>query len=242
MAQPAPITSSSTTLTTSPIPLHTLSLISLSVTNQILLFGTYTLKSGRTSPYFFNSSKFCDAASLSALSDAFARSVQSSVEGGELGDFDVVFGPAYKGIPLAALVSTSLFRLDPGRYGTVGYTYNRKEVKDHGEGGSIVGMSLKGKRVLILDDVITSGKAIREAVEIIKGQGASIVGISVVLDRQEKGLGETSAVEDVERELGVKVVSVIKMTDIIAYLGQRGGSMEKELEGMQAYREKYGVV
>ncbi|GAA97236.1 uncharacterized protein L969DRAFT_43228 [Mixia osmundae IAM 14324] len=210
------------------------SLISLSLGSDVLLFGSFTLKSGRTSPYFFNAGLLHSGEKLLALASAFAAAIhESGVQ------FDVLFGPAYKGIPLAAITCVELQR-SFGR--TVNYAFNRKEAKDHGEGGSLVGAPLKGQRVLIIDDVITAGTAIREAVEIIKLQGGQLVGITESLDRQERGKdGEASAVQSIEKETGVPVIAVMTMKDIIAYLGVKGG-MDEQLRAMEAYRQQYGVV
>ena len=211
------------------------SLISLALSHDILLFGSFTLKSGRVSPYFYNAGLFHSGFLLTAIGSAFAAAIaESGLE------FDVLFGPAYKGIPLAAVAAVELTRLNPAKYGELGYTYNRKEKKDHGEGGTIVGAPLKGKRVLILDDVITAGTAIRGAVEIINEAEGKLVGAVVNLDRQERGKGAESAIQEVERDFGIPVVTVISMSDIIAYVRVKGG-MEKELAGMEEYRAQWGI-
>jgi orotate phosphoribosyltransferase len=231
MAEPYQVTSLSSQRTLKP---YAASLLSLALSSQALLFGSYTLKSGRTSPYFFNAGKLNTGSLLYALGSAFAAAiVESKIE------FDVLFGPAYKGIPLAAIVAMELSRA----YGIeVGYAFNRKEAKDHGEGGSLVGADLKGKKVLIIDDVITAGTAIREAVEIIKAAGGNLVGIAESLDRQEKGKqSDESAVQQIEKDVGVPVIVVATMLDIIEFLKVRGG-FEKELEKMEEYRKVYGVV
>lgn len=211
------------------------SLISLALSHDILLFGSFTLKSGRVSPYFYNAGLFHSGFLLTAIGSAFAAAINDAGL-----EFDVLFGPAYKGIPLAAVTTVELTRLDPAKYGELGYTYNRKEKKDHGEGGTLVGAPLKGKRVLILDDVITAGTAIREAVSIIQEAEGKLVGAAVNLDRQEKGKGDLSAIQEVERDYGVPVVSVITMSDIIAYIRVKG-SMGNELAGMEEYRSKWGI-
>lgn len=231
MAQPYPVTSVSSQRELKP---YAASLLSLALSSEALLFGSFTLKSGRTSPYFFNAGKLNTGSLLYALGSAFAAAiVESKIE------FDVLFGPAYKGIPLAAIVAMELSRA----YNIeVGYAFNRKEAKTHGEGGSLVGAELKGRKVLIIDDVITAGTAIREAVEIIKVAGGQLVGIAESLDRQEKGKeSEESAVQQVEKEVGVPVIVVATMLDIMEFLRIRGG-FEKELEQMQEYRKVYGVV
>ena len=230
-AKPAPVGSVSRDATLKP---YAASLLSLALSSSALLFGSFTLKSGRTSPYFFNAGRLNTGSLLYALGSAFAAAImESGIE------FDVLFGPAYKGIPLAAIVTMELSRA----YGKeVGYAFNRKEAKDHGEGGSLVGAELKGKRVLIIDDVITAGTAIREAVQIIKAAGGQLVGIAESLDRQEKGKdSDQSAVQQVESEVGVPVTVVATLLDIIEFLKIRGG-YEDELAQMQEYRKVYGVV
>ncbi|GAA5839014.1 hypothetical protein JCM11251_007853 [Rhodosporidiobolus azoricus] len=217
------------------------SIISLSLENgSILRFGEFTLKSGRSSPYFFNFGLFNSGSLLLALSAAFADAIIDAYpqigtpEGAQTAP-QVLFGPAYKGIPLVAAISTELAR----RGRDVGYSYNRKEKKDHGEGGSIVGAPLKGQRVLIVDDVITAGTAIREAHKIVEGEGAKTVGIVEALDREERGQGELSTVQEVEKELQVRVVSVVKMRDIVAWLKDQGKL--DEMKAMEEYRAKWGV-
>lgn len=235
MATPFPVTDVSAAGSAPPtLKPYAASLLSLSLSHSALLFGSFTLKSGRTSPYFFNAGKLNTGSLLYALGSAFAAAIVESKI-----DFDVLFGPAYKGIPLAAIVAMELSRA----YGKeVGYAFNRKEAKDHGEGGSLVGAELKGKRIMVIDDVITAGTAIREAVEIIKAAGGELVGITESLDRQEKGKeSEQSAVQQVEKEVGVPVIAVATMLDIIQFLKVRGG-FEKELEQMEEYRKVYGVV
>lgn len=230
-AEPFHVKSLSTTATLKP---YAASLLSLSLASSALLFGSFTLKSGRTSPYFFNAGKLNTGSLLYALGSAFAAAiVDSGIE------FDVLFGPAYKGIPLAAIVAMELSRA----YGReVGYAFNRKEAKDHGEGGTLVGADLRGKRILVIDDVITAGTAIREAVQIIKAAGGQLVGITESLDRQEKGKdSDESAVQQVERELQVPIIVVATMLDIIEFLKVRGG-FEAELKQMEEYRKVYGVV
>jgi orotate phosphoribosyltransferase len=216
------------------LPTHKAALISTCIDHQILKFGSFTLKSGRTSPYFFQAGGFNTASLLSTLSSAYASTIAQIASL----DFDVVFGPAYKGIPLAATTATALFALDVQKYGSVGYAFNRKEAKDHGEGGTIVGADLKGKKVLVVDDVITAGTAIREAVGIIEAAGGKVVGIVVALDRQErlKEEGGESAIMSVRRELGVPVLSILTLEDLIE------GVVGEQREGMVAYRARYGAV
>ncbi|KAI5857202.1 phosphoribosyltransferase-like protein [Tricharina praecox] len=215
------------------LPSHKTLLLNTSIEHRILRFGTFTLKSGRTSPYFFQAGGFNTASLLSTLSSAYARTIARSGV-----DFDVVFGPAYKGIPLAATTATALFALDAEAYGGVGYAFNRKEVKDHGEGGMIVGAELKGMRVLVVDDVITAGTAIREAVGIIEKAGGTVVGIVVALDRQERLNEEEgeSAIMSVRRELGVPVVPILTLGDLIE------GVEGEQREAMVAYRARYGAA
>lgn len=219
------------------LPAHKTALIATCLDNEILKFGSFTLKSGRTSPYFFQAGAFNTASLLSTLATAYASTIALSPETPE---FDVVFGPAYKGIPLASVTATSLFQLAPERFANTGYAFNRKEAKDHGEGGTIVGASLKGKRVLVVDDVITAGTAIREAVGIIEGAGGKVVGIVVALDRQERlvegdGPGE-SAIQAVRRELPeVTVVPILTLADLIE------GVTGEEREKMVEYRRRYGA-
>lgn len=206
--------------------------IDAAISSDALCFGTFTLKSGRISPYFFNAGKLCSASSLSVLAKSYAQAVhESGIE------FDVVFGPAYKGISLAALTAAAYYDL----YGRdVGYTYNRKEKKDHGEGGTLVGSSLENKKILVIDDVITAGTAIREVEEIIKREKGVLSGVVIGLNREERGQGELSAVQEVERDLLAKVSSIISLADIESYLQQQGD--ETMLESVQAYRAQYGSL
>lgn len=206
----------------------------------ILRFGEFTLKSGRQSPYFFNFGLFNSGALLLALASAFADAILDAYP--DLGQKDaspdtprVLFGPAYKGIPLVAAIATELAR----RGRDIGYSYNRKEKKDHGEGGSIVGAPLRGQCVLIVDDVITAGTAIREAHKVVEAEGGRTVGIAEALDREERGQGELSTVQEVERELGVKVTSVVKMRDIVAWLKSKGKL--DEMKAMEQYRAQWGI-
>jgi orotate phosphoribosyltransferase len=199
--------------------------------NSILKFGTFTLKSGRQSPYFFNAGLFNTGNLLSSLCRAYAETIESSSI-----DFDVLFGPAYKGIPLAAVTASKL--ADAGR--EVEYAFNRKEQKAHGEGGSLVGASMKGKKVLIIDDVMTAGTAIREAIEIIKAEGGMLAGVVVALDRQERGTDSSlSTVALVEQEFDVQVLAIVRFADIIAF--SREALSSEDTERMEAYRKEYGV-
>lgn len=214
--------------------------LSLNQPTPILLFGSFTLKSGRVSPYFFNFGLFNTGSLLLALSIAFADAIVAAhpligLPGAPPSTPEILFGPAYKGIPLAASVATELAR----RGRNVGYSYNRKEKKDHGEGGSIVGADLGGKRVLIVDDVITKGTAIREAHGVVTASGGITVGIVSAVDRQERGNGERSTVQEVEEDLGLPVLSVVKMSDIIAWLKDQGRTAD--VQALEEYRKQYGI-
>ena len=196
----------------------------------VLRFGEFKTKAGRLSPYFFNAGLFDDGASLSRLSDFYARRVLAAGV-----DFDVLFGPAYKGIPLAAGTAMAL----AGRGHNTPYAYNRKEAKDHGEGGTLVGAPLKG-RVLIIDDVISAGTSVRESVDLIRAAGATPAAVLIALDRQERGQGELSAVQEVEKSFGIPVISVASLTDLIDYLSGHP-ELENKLAAVREYRVRYGV-
>ncbi len=196
----------------------------------VLRFGEFTLKSGRVSPYFFNAGLFNTGADLAALGDFYAEAI---VDAGL--DFDLLFGPAYKGIPLAAVTAASLFR-EHDR--DLPWAFDRKEKKDHGEGGRIVGAEIEG-RVLIVDDVITAGTAIRQSMALIEELGARVAAVTVALDRQERGQGELSAIQELERQ-GLRVIPIIRMADIVGYLEASGD--REQLDAMRAYRERYGVA
>ncbi|SCV73063.1 BQ2448_6988 [Microbotryum intermedium] len=239
--------SMATSCTTSSSSPYAATLISTSLASEqpILRFGSFTLKSGRQSPYFFNFGLFNTGTLLLSLSGAFADAIIAAFPSIGLAPAassshddnspQVVFGPAYKGIPLVAAISTELAR----RGRDIGYSYNRKEAKTHGEGGSIVGADLRGKRVLIIDDVITAGTAIRQAHQIVLAEQGHTVGIVEALDREERGVGSLSTVQEIEQELRIPVVSVVKMQDIVAWLdGQHRGA---EKLAMEAYRQEYGV-
>ena len=206
--------------------------IRFALDRKVLRFGEFTLKSGRTSPYFFNAGLFNTGNSLSRLGRYYA---QALVHTGP-SDVDMIFGPAYKGIPLAAATAVSLadsFDID------LPYCFNRKEAKDHGEGGSLVGAPLQGK-VAIIDDVITAGTAIREVMQIIKAAGAKPAAVVVALDRQERGQGELSAIQEVERDFGIPVISIVSLTQILAFL-EDDEQLRKHLPAVQAYRDQYGI-
>mgnify|MGYP000985062684 FL=1 len=196
----------------------------------VLKFGEFTLKSGRISPYFFNAGLFNKGSHLSELGKFYAQAIEVSAL-----KFDVLFGPAYKGIPLAAAASIAL---NDSFNHNVPYSFNRKEAKDHGEGGSIVGHPLEGD-ILIIDDVITAGTAIREAQDIIQNCGANAKGVIVALDRQEKGKGELSAIQEVEQIFGITILSIINLSHIIDYLKTSDDS--KILAKIESYRSLYGI-
>jgi len=197
----------------------------------VLRFGEFKLKSGRLSPYFFNAGSFNTGGGLAELGRHYAEAIHKTAW-----SFDVLFGPAYKGIPLVAAASIAL----ADRHGRdAPWAFNRKEAKDHGEGGNIVGTPLRG-RVLIIDDVITAGTAIREAVDIITAAGAQPVGVVLALDRQERGTGQLSAVQEVEQTLGLPVTSILKLADLVDYLERSGNA--SQLEATRAYRGQYGVA
>jgi orotate phosphoribosyltransferase len=206
--------------------------IELALELGVLRFGEFTLKSGRVSPYFFNAGLFNTGYAAAKLGRYYAAAIaESEVR------FDMIFGPAYKGIPLAALAASSLAE----HHGIdVPYSFNRKEVKAHGEGGSVVGAPLSGQ-VLIVDDVITAGTAVREAYQIISGAGAEIAGLAISLDRQERGQGALSAVQELKQSLGIPVVSIVQLDDLIDIL-EESSEYEQYLEPVLAYRKQYGVI
>ncbi|QIL85408.1 orotate phosphoribosyltransferase [Vibrio sp. HDW18] len=205
--------------------------IEFALEKQVLKFGEFTLKSGRKSPYFFNAGLFNTGRDLARLGRFYAAAlVDSGIE------FDVLFGPAYKGIPIATTTAVAL--ADHHDVDTP-YCFNRKEAKDHGEGGNLVGSQLAG-RIMLVDDVITAGTAIRESMELIQANKADLAGVLVAIDRQEKGKGELSAIQEVERDFGCAVISIISLSDLITYLEQQGGNAE-HLEAVKAYRAQYGI-
>lgn len=207
--------------------------IEFAIEQGVLSFGEFTLKSGRVSPYFFNAGLFRTGGALARLGRFYARAIQAS--GLEV---DVLFGPAYKGIPLAA---TTAVALADHHDRDLPYAFNRKEAKDHGEGGNIVGAALEG-RVLIIDDVITAGTAIREVMGLIEGAGARAAGVLIALDRQERGRGETSAIQEVEAAYDMPVVSIVTLDLVLEYLEAHAGeSMQPHAEAIRAYRARYGV-
>ena len=196
----------------------------------VLRFGEFTLKSGRISPYFFNAGLFNSGSALARLGRFYAQAiVDSGIK------FDVLYGPAYKGIPLAAVTAAALYdhhQID------IPYAFNRKEAKSHGEGGSIVGHALEGQ-ILIIDDVITAGTAIRESMDIIEAEGAKPAGVVIALDRQEKGKGDKSAIQEVEQDYGIPVASIAKLENVIGFLEQQADA--DHLANIRAYRDQYGI-
>ncbi|OIR09673.1 orotate phosphoribosyltransferase [mine drainage metagenome] len=204
--------------------------IRFAVAQKVLRFGEFQTKAGRLSPYFFNSGLFQDGAALRELCQFYAQAILASKV-----EFDMLFGPAYKGIPLVA--GTSIALSEMGR--NVPYCFNRKEAKDHGEGGSTVGAKLQGK-VLIIDDVISAGTSVRESIELIRAGGATPCGVVIALDRMERGQGELSAVQEVKRDFGLPVISISALDDLLGYL-QGQAELVQNLRAVQAYRDRYGV-
>jgi len=225
------------------LPTYKAEFLQACVSAEALKFGTFTLKSKRISPYFFNAGLFHKARLARKLSTAYAQTLAA-----EPVPFDVLFGPAYKGIPLAALTVDKLVDIDESRYGEVSYSFNRKEAKDHGEGGNIVGAPLSGQRIVIIDDVITAGTAIREAIEIIKREGGQLVGIIVAFDRQEKipsatdddGQPRPSAIGEIRKLYGIPVMAILTLDDIVEYM--RAIGTEEELKNVEEYRAKYKAI
>ena len=205
--------------------------IEFAIEQNVLRFGEFTLKSGRVSPYFFNAGRFRSGAALAALGRCYA----AAIENANL-QYDVIFGPAYKGIPLAATTSVALAN-DYQR--DMPFAFNRKEAKTHGEGGTIVGAELEG-RILIIDDVITAGTAVREVMDIINAAGAAPAAVVIGLNRLERGTGDESAIQQVERDYGIPVVSIIDLHDIISFIAERD-DLQQYIPAINAYREQYGV-
>ena len=203
--------------------------VSYCIERGALKFGEFTLKSGRISPYFFNAGIFNRGADLAALAGFYADAIEhSGIE------FDLLFGPAYKGIPLAAITASALYR---EHQHDVPYAFDRKEVKDHGVGGQIVGAEIRG-RIMVIDDVITAGTAIRQSMQLIEALGARVTALTVALDRQEKGQGELSAIQELEQE-GIQVVPIIRLQHIMDYLEQQ--QQNESLQRIRQYREQYGT-
>jgi len=205
--------------------------IQFAIEKGVLRFGEFTLKSGRTSPYFFNAGLFNTGEALAKLGRFYAAAIENSGI-----EYDIMLGPAYKGIPLATTTVVAL-ATDYGK--DVPYVFNRKEAKDHGEGGNLVGAPLEG-RVLIIDDVITAGTAIREVMAIIEQAGATPAATVIALNRMERGKGELSAIQEVERDYGMQVASIISLDDLVEYLEELG-DRTTELAAIKAYRTKYGI-
>ena len=205
--------------------------IEFAIRNEVLRFGEFTLKSGRISPYFFNSGLFNSGASIARLGGYYAETIMRA----ELA-FDMLFGPAYKGIPLAVATAVAIAE-HHGR--DIPYAYNRKEAKDHGEGGTIVGAALQG-RVLIIDDVISAGTSVSESIQLIRAVGAEPAGVVVALDRQERSHGSLSAIQEVEQHHGIPVLSIITLDQIMSCITDMSG-MNDTLARVQAYRNQYGV-
>ena len=205
--------------------------IEFALSRNVLKFGEFTLKSGRKSPYFFNAGLFNSGADLARLGEFYAAAIQASAV-----DFDVVFGPAYKGIPIGTSVSVALFN----RYGIdKPVCFNRKEVKDHGEGGNLIGSPLQGK-ILLVDDVITAGTAIRESMELISVNKAELAAVLIALNRKERGKGELSAIQEVERDYQCQVLSIIDLDDLMQFIEQ-DPRYSSHLPEMRAYRAEFGV-
>jgi len=211
---------------------HQRDFIDFAIQKNVLKFGEFTLKSGRVSPYFFNAGLFDDGLSLAHLGAFYAQTLVDSAI-----DFDVLFGPAYKGIPLGSATAVCLSSIHKTN---TPFAFNRKEAKTHGEGGTIVGAPLKGK-VMIIDDVITAGTAIREVIKIIEAAGAEPAGVLIALDRQEKGQGELSAIQEVERDFNIPVISIVNLTQVLDYI-QDDASLSQHAEAVSAYRSQYGIA
>jgi len=205
--------------------------IEFAIEKQVLKFGEFTLKSGRISPYFFNAGLFNTGRDLARLGRFYAAALQDAGI-----EYDLLFGPAYKGIPIATTTAVALsndYNLD------IPYCFNRKEAKTHGEGGNLVGSELTGK-IMLVDDVITAGTAIRESMDIINAHKAELAGVLIALDRQEKGKGELSAIQEVERDYDAKVISIVQLADVVSYLASKP-EMKEYLESVNVYREQYGI-
>jgi orotate phosphoribosyltransferase len=205
--------------------------IRFAIQQNVLCFGEFQTKAGRLSPYFFNAGLFNDGAALRNLSQFYAQAILASEV-----PFDMLFGPAYKGIPLVA--GTAIALAEQGT--NVPYCYNRKEAKDHGEGGTTVGAKLQG-RVLVIDDVISAGTSVRESIELIRSAGALPCGVVIALDRMERGQSELSAAQEVRRAFDIPVISIATLDDLLGYLQAEGG-MVQNLAAVQSYRDRYGVT
>ncbi len=204
--------------------------VKFAIASNVLCFGAFTTKAGRMSPYFFNAGLFNDGDKLKRLGEFYASAI---IDSGIA--FDVLFGPAYKGIPLAASIAIAL----AGMNRNVPFAFNRKETKDHGEGGMVVGAPLQG-RVLIVDDVISAGTSVRESVELIRHAGAEPAGVVIALDRMERGSGDRSAVQEVREQYGIPVVAVVTLDNLVEFL-KRDADRQAELQAVAGYRAAYGV-
>jgi len=213
--------------------------LQLALDAEALRFGEFTLKSGRSSPYFFNAGRFDSGARLAALASCYADALDAAGIAGSIGDFDLLFGPAYKGIPLATALACEFAR----RGRDLPLAFDRKEAKDHGEGGRLIGAPLDGKRVLIVDDVITAGTAVREALALIRAGGGVPAGIVIALDREERAsdADPRSAARAVAEEQGIPVVAVARLADLLAFAGE-SATLAAERERLHAYRARYGVA
>ncbi|KAL8850523.1 MAG: hypothetical protein Q9221_004571 [Calogaya cf. arnoldii] len=228
------------------VPAFKTSFLDSCLSANVLTFGTYTLKSGRKSPYFFNAGSFHSGSLLSAIATAYAHTVIEFLNASpEIPQPDTIFGPAYKGIPLACCTLLELQRIDPARWGKVEYSFNRKEKKDHGEGGALVGGSLQGSNVLVIDDVITAGTAMRETIEIVQREGGKVVGFVVAVDRMEKmpsstdddGVPRPSAMGQIRKQYGLPTASIVTLNDLIELLRMKGD--ETDMERLKDYRNRY---
>ncbi|KAI9781164.1 MAG: orotate phosphoribosyltransferase [Geoglossum umbratile] len=232
------------------IPAYKTAFLQSCLSANVLTFGAYILKSGRQSPYFFNAGSFHTSSLLSVISTAYAHAIISFLAShSSIPKPDILFGPAYKGIPLTCSTLLELYRLDPQTWSSVSYSFNRKEVKDHGEGGGIVGASLKGKNVLVIDDVITAGTAMRETIKLVAKEGGRVVGLVVALDRVEKmpgpreqegvddGEPRMSAIGQIKQEFGIQTTSIVTLDDLITVLRGKGDGVD--IEKLEEYRRRY---
>ncbi|KAJ9309127.1 hypothetical protein DTO217A2_1496 [Paecilomyces variotii] len=235
---------------TGTIPAYKTAFLNSCLSANVLTFGSFTLKSGRQSPYFFNAGSFHTAPLVSAISTAYAHTIINFLrENPSVPKPDIIFGPAYKGISLACCTLLELYRIDPQTWSDVSYSFNRKEKKDHGEGGGIVGAALKDKNVLVIDDVITAGTAMRETIDLVKKERGKVVGFAVALDRGEKmpgpkekegiddGEPRMSAMGQIRQEYGVPTASIVTLDDLIELLKAKGN--KGDLERMEEYRRRY---
>jgi len=233
-------------MSSTTLPPYKAEFLQAAINGGVLKFGSFELKSRRISPYFFNAGDFYRADLLRAISTAYAKTIIEASTSSTPLEFDILFGPAYKGIPLACATVDKLADLQPGKYEKMCYSFDRKEAKDHGEGGNIVGAPLKGKRVLIVDDVVTAGTAKREAIDKIRKEGGIVVGILVALDRMEKlpapngddpSTPMPSAIGEIRKEYSIPVLSILTLNDIIG--GLKGKISEEDIRRMEEYKDKY---